>query len=107
MSQTLCVLQHAGQTALYNDDRLPMEKSLLSGAAFCLRSLDSRVTLGEETETAHDVSPRVRAQRRERVLLEHAHDVVPLALGLGVALRVDPFLTLAEGQVGLRLAVLD
>ena len=75
--------------------------------ASTLRLLDSRVTLGEETETAHDVSLRVRAQRRERVLLEHAHDVVPLALGLGVALRVDPFLALAEGQVRLGLAFLD
>jgi len=54
---------------------------------------DSRVTLGEKTETANDVSFTVSGERRQGVLFEHLADVLELPLGLGVGLGIDPFLT--------------
>jgi hypothetical protein len=45
---------------------------------------DSRITLGEKTETANDISVAVGSERGKGVALEHGPDMLDLALGLGV-----------------------
>jgi hypothetical protein len=65
------------------------------------RPSNSRVTLGEETETANDVSFTVCRERRQGVLLEHLANVLQLPLGLGIRLGIDPFLTGLPGEVRL------
>ena len=62
---------------------------------------NSRVAFGEKTKTANHVALAVGGQGGKRVGHEHFTDVFPLALGLGVTLRVDPFLALLERVVGL------
>lgn len=64
-------------------------------------STDSRITLGEQTETANDISVAVGGERGKGVALEHAPDMLDLALGLGVGLGVYPFLAGGEREIGL------
>jgi hypothetical protein len=54
---------------------------------------DSRVTLGEKTETTNNVSLAVCRQGRKGISLEHFSYRLEFPLGLGIRLGVDPFLS--------------
>lgn len=81
------------------------ETRMSQRSQFSRQRCNSRVAFGEKTETANHVALAVGRQGGQRVRLEHSANSVPFPLGLGIALRVDPFLTLLEWQIGLKSAL--
>ena len=74
-----------------------------SAIRYCVTksAADSRITLGEETETTNNVSLAVSRQRRQGISLKHPSYRLEFPLCLAVGLLVDPFLSCLPWQIRL------